>query len=79
MDIAIDFFANNCREIPKILYFVKKSRVYFIFYILCFMFYEIPKFPFLDLKNFAVPLARIPLTYKRPIDSSTNTRKKSLP
>lgn len=43
------------------------------------MFYEIPKFPFLDLKNFAVPLARIPLTYKRLIDSSTNTRKKSLP
>lgn len=37
MDIAIDFFANNCREIPKILYFVKKiSR---LFYILYFMFY----------------------------------------
>lgn len=37
MDIAIDFFASNCREIPKILYFVK--RISRLFYILYFMFY----------------------------------------
>lgn len=37
MDIAIDFFASICREIPKILYFVK--RISRLFYILYFMFY----------------------------------------